>query len=118
MVFFSFVTVSTQVAQYFLDGGTLPAADLTAIVEAAHALWAEEPAMVEISVPPGAFVTILGDTHGQFDDVFTVLEVPPLLPRSAGGECGRHNPEVEFYSRTEHDTPLVKLRSTLAPGGR
>jgi len=64
-----------QVAQYFLDGGTLPAADLTAIVEAAHALWAEEPAMVEISVPPGAFVTILGDTHGQFDDVFTVLEV-------------------------------------------
>lgn len=64
-----------QVAQCFLEGGTLPAAELTAIVQTAHALWAKEGPLVNIDVPPGAFVTILGDTHGQYDDLFTVLEV-------------------------------------------
>lgn len=71
-----------EVSAYFLYGGVLPVGELTAIVAAALVVIAAEPPIVDVKVAPGASVTILGDTHGQFDDLYTVLEVTDISDRN------------------------------------
>jgi diadenosine tetraphosphatase ApaH/serine/threonine PP2A family protein phosphatase len=67
-----------QMARYFLEGGTLPLDELEEIVTAAKELLCDEPTMVSVAVPDNGFLTILGDTHGQYDDLYTVLEAGVL----------------------------------------
>jgi serine/threonine-protein phosphatase PP1 catalytic subunit len=64
----------SDVANWFLHGGTLQHNELQAVVAAALTVLQSEPAMVEVSVPAGGHLVVLGDTHGQYDDLHTLLQ--------------------------------------------
>jgi hypothetical protein len=45
------------------------------LIAAASEVLCQEETLVEVSPPPGACVTVVGDTHGQLHDVLRLFEV-------------------------------------------
>ena len=62
-----------KMIQHFRDGKQLPNGIAWAIVLGALRAFEQEPSLVEYTVPEGATIDVVGDTHGQFYDFLHLL---------------------------------------------
>eukprot|EP00931_Biecheleriopsis_adriatica_P076213 TRINITY_DN49945_c0_g1_i1.p1 TRINITY_DN49945_c0_g1~~TRINITY_DN49945_c0_g1_i1.p1 ORF type:complete len:588 (+),score=153.98 TRINITY_DN49945_c0_g1_i1:77-1840(+) len=49
--------------------------DASYIISSASTLLAEQPSLVELNLPPGVTVHVIGDLHGQFWDLLHIIEI-------------------------------------------
>ncbi|RSH87663.1 uncharacterized protein EHS24_000177 [Apiotrichum porosum] len=63
----------------FKNGGKLPKRVVWEIVLGVLAIINSEPSLVEVTIPKGVTVDVIGDTHGQFYDLHNLLSIitPP-----------------------------------------
>ena len=55
-----------SMVQWFKDGKTLPKRYVWEIVLGAYEAFASEPSLVEVPVPEGTTIDVIGDVHGRF----------------------------------------------------
>uniref|UniRef100_A0A7S0AJV3 Serine/threonine-protein phosphatase n=1 Tax=Pyrodinium bahamense TaxID=73915 RepID=A0A7S0AJV3_9DINO len=101
--------------EYVLQKGHLTEAQCQALCEAAHKLLQEEPNCVQVQCP----VTIVGDVHGQFQDVKEMLHIcgpPPdtnylfLGDYVDRGRCSVRTVTLAFLLKVRYPERVVLLR--------
>jgi len=61
------------IVQLFRDGNKLQRIFICRILEEIEEVFKKEPTLVNIHVPENATITVVGDIHGQFEDLMTIL---------------------------------------------
>jgi len=70
--------VKSLMALYTNGSSFLTEAEYTAMAKAAVTIQTAEGALAKLTLPESSAITIIGDTHGQYDDVVTILEAVGL----------------------------------------
>lgn len=65
-----------KVAAFFFStrGNMLPVGTLLDIAKAARAVLRKEESLTYVQIPAGGSITVIGDTHGYYDDAYTILQ--------------------------------------------
>ncbi|KAK4050596.1 Palmitoyl-protein thioesterase 1 [Microbotryomycetes sp. JL201] len=61
--------------EWFKDGNVIPRRIAWQIVLGAYAKLKEEPSLVDVTIPDGETINVIGDTHGQFYDFYHLLSL-------------------------------------------
>ena len=93
----------TRLLEHFVNQGRVDARCALRIIELAREIFRSEPNLVEVAAP----ATVVGDIHGQFYDLLTVLE--------KGGEPGKTNYVFmgDYVDRGQFGCECVLLLFTL-----
>jgi hypothetical protein len=62
-------------AEHWRAGRRPPARDVAVLLSAAHAHLAAMPTVIDLDVPRDTTLTVVGDIHGQYDDLLTLFAV-------------------------------------------
>ncbi|KAG2015756.1 phosphoprotein phosphatase [Coprinopsis cinerea AmutBmut pab1-1] len=64
-----------QMIDWFKSGKTLPKRYVWEIVMGAHQYFSQEESLVEVTIPDGVTIDVIGDVHGQFYDVLHLFSL-------------------------------------------
>eukprot|EP00929_Paragymnodinium_shiwhaense_P016277 TRINITY_DN12453_c0_g2_i2.p1 TRINITY_DN12453_c0_g2~~TRINITY_DN12453_c0_g2_i2.p1 ORF type:complete len:429 (+),score=100.93 TRINITY_DN12453_c0_g2_i2:54-1289(+) len=93
-----------ELASFFSQGGAWPWEEASKMVADAAAALSMENALVNVAVPPGGHITVVGDVHGQLFDLISLIE--------RNGAPGPKNPYVfngDFVDRGSFSVETMVL---------
>jgi len=89
--------------EYLLAGRLPEEEDVLSLLQRVTNVFAEMPTLVDVVVPPGSTLHVVGDIHGQFDELLRILQL-----------CGKPVPDKnmilfngDFVDRGDRSTEVV-----------